>query len=130
MHRVRHIAKRIENQIIQVREQELGGFRNGAEIGKVRRAAETKAEHTHVSVLRWNRHDPRSNHFKWPVDRMQSDLRDGADRWRFFKNIRESSLQGGDGFRGCINRQRRFLPQIKWAYVVKAENVIRVGMRE
>ena len=96
----------------------------------LRLGAKPKAEHSDVPVPRRNRHDARSDHVERPVDRVQCDLRNRADRGRFIKNISECPLQRGDGFQGRIYGQGRFLPQIKRANIVKPENVIGMRMRE
>src|SRR6202521_5756766 len=80
MHRMWHVAKSVEHQVIQVRQQRLGRFREQAEVGQIPRGAKTTAQHFNFSMPRGDWHDPRSNYLERPIDGVQYDARDGADR--------------------------------------------------
>src|ERR1700676_5380807 len=54
MHRMRHVPKRIEHEVIQSGKQQLGRIGQKTEIREIRRRAETKTKHCHLSMPRRN----------------------------------------------------------------------------
>src|SRR5258705_12605758 len=89
VHRVRHVAQRVQHQVIETREQWLRSFRKHAEISKVCGGAKSIAQHANIAMPCGNGHNARSNYLKRTVDRMQRHLRNRADRLSAIKNVSE-----------------------------------------
>src|ERR1700722_1658160 len=67
MHRMRNISQRINNQIVQIREQRFRTFRQLAEVRKIRSLAKSKSENTHISMLCWHGNNLHSYNLEWPI---------------------------------------------------------------
>src|SRR5580765_2223083 len=106
---MRHVAQRVQYQVVQIREQWLGTFRKYAEIGEIRSGPEAESQNANITVLRRDRHDARSNHLEGAIHWMQGHLRNRADGRSTVKNVSKRVFQSGDGFRRRINGKRRSL---------------------
>lgn len=130
MRRVRDVAQRIEDEIIQSAQQSFRTFRDGAEIRQVSKVAESKTQNRLNSMHRGNRRDVQTKEIEGSVNLSQLDQGQRASGLSFFEDVRELSFQYGERVVRCVDRHERLLLKIEWADVVKPHDMVGVTVRE
>lgn len=78
VHGVGSIAKRVEDEMVEVAEERFGGFWDGAEVGEVSERADTEPVHGERPVLGGNGNDTCAEKVKVSIEDVKFYLRDGA----------------------------------------------------
>ena len=129
MHRMRHVAQRVQDEIIQPGQQFLRFFRHAAEIGEVCGLAEAESQHRLRPVQRRHRHEFHAKHFERSVNRVQTNRRQQIAGRRPVENVGKLPLQRGQRFRRTVHRDLALLPHVEGAYIVQSQNVVGVPVR-
>lgn len=78
VHGVGSIAKRVEDEMVEVAEERFGGFRDGAEVGEVSERADTEPVHGERSVLGGDGNNACAEKVEVSIKNVKFYLRDGA----------------------------------------------------
>ena len=130
MHRVRNVAKRVEDKIVEVFEERNAGFREPAEVGQVRRAAEAEAEDVHFAVEKRDRDERDAQKRERAIDLVKFDAGDAAERGLVVKDIRENATEDAERVVGSVDWNGGFLAIAVRTKIVEAKNVVGVAMRK
>src|ERR1700730_10542542 len=127
---MRNVAQRVDDEIVQIGEERSRGLRQRAEIGEIRGAAKTKAEHFEIAMQQRNRNNLDAHQFERAVDNVAVDTRDGALRGRVIKNVRESAANHAKRLFRTVDGQRSFLANVVGTNVVEPKDVVGVAVGE
>src|ERR1700730_3770257 len=128
MHRMRNVAKRVENEFVKVFEQGGGRIWQRTEIRKIGRAPKTKSKHPEFTVQQRNGHNRNSDKFHSTVQDVEFYARNGAERRPVVKHIGKRAPQDVERLLRAVDRQRRLLANIERANVVEAEDMVRMAV--
>ena len=130
VHGVGGVAEGVEDEVVEILQEILGGIRDDAEVGEIRGAAEAEAEHAHIAVRGGNGSDAQAVKGEGAINAVQRETGDGAEGGAGIENVREGALQGVECFLRGVDRERSLLLEIEGADVVEAEDVIGVAVGE
>src|ERR1700676_507972 len=129
MHRVRDIAQRVDDQLIEIVQQRERGIRNGAEVRQVGGAAKAEAEDFHVAVQKRNRSEREAQKPEGRLRFKKGDAGNRAELGLAVEYVGKRAADDAESFLVGVNRERGLLSKVVGSNVVEAHDVIAMAVR-
>jgi len=130
VHGMRNIAESVDDEVVEVFKERHGGFREAAEIGQIRGAAEAEAQDIHFAVEERHGNDGDAEKLEGSFDFVEDDAGNRAEGGLGVKNVGKGAADHAEGFLGAVDGDSGALADVEGANVVKALDVIGVAVGE